>query len=132
MMDMKMMLNPQQAQQFKDVSADGKGVYLEYPSSLKEGQTLPDASFDMDVKMESGVAASVSMDITNRKVEGKEKITTPAGNWEAYKITFHNKTIINMGIPIPMNMQMTEWFVPDFGVVKTESKWGTTELVSIQ
>ncbi|HOZ84741.1 MAG TPA: hypothetical protein PK191_04575 [Niabella sp.] len=131
MMDMKMLMNPQQAQQFKDADVKGKGAYLEYPTSVKVGETLEDASFDMDINMESGIAANLSIDITNRKVEAKESITTPAGTWQAFKITYHSKTVLAMGISIPINMEMTEWFVPDFGVVKTESKWGKTELLSI-
>ncbi|ULT44464.1 hypothetical protein KRR40_14595 [Niabella defluvii] len=105
---------------------------MEYPSSLSVGQALSDASFNMDMKAESGLMANVSIDITNRKVEAKEKITTPAGSWDAYKITYDSKMVMNMGFAIPMKMQMTEWFVPDFGIVKSSSKWGTQELVSIE
>lgn len=51
-----------------------------------------------------------------------EKITTPAGSWDAYKITYNGLFRMQMaGIGIPMNMQVTEWFVPGFGVVKTET-----------
>ncbi|HTG57127.1 MAG TPA: hypothetical protein VL943_12700, partial [Niabella sp.] len=132
LIDMKMMMNPQQTQQFKNAEVDGKGAFMEYPSSLTVGQTLSDANFSMDMKSESGMMANVSIDVTNRKVETKEKITTPAGSWDAYKITYDSKMIMNMGIAIPMKMQMTEWFVPDFGVVKSTSKWGTQELLSIE
>jgi hypothetical protein len=132
LIDMKMMMNPQQTQQFKNAEVDGKGAFMEYPSSLSMGQALSDASFNMDMKAESGLMANVSIDITNRKVEAKEKITTPAGSWDAYKITYDSKMVMNMGFAIPMKMQMTEWFVPDFGIVKSSSKWGTQELVSIE
>ncbi|WP_114790187.1 hypothetical protein U0035_12880 [Niabella yanshanensis] len=132
LIDMKMMMNPQQTQQFKNAEVDGKGAFMEYPSSLHVGETLSDASFNMDMKAESGLMANISIDITNRKVEAKEKITTPAGSWDAYKITYDSKMIMNMGIAIPVKMQMTEWFVPDFGVVKSSSKWGTQELISIE
>lgn len=132
LIDMKMMMNPQQAQQFKNAEVDGKGAFMEYPSSLNVGETLRDASFSMDMKAESGMIANVSIDVTNRKVEAKEKITTPAGSWDAYKITYDSKMIMNMGIAIPMKMQITEWFVPDFGIVKSTSKWGTQELISIE
>lgn len=132
LIDMKMMMNPQQTQQFKNAEVDGKGAFMEYPSSLSVGEALSDANFNMDMKAESGLIANVSIDITNRKVEAKEKITTPAGSWDAYKITYDSKMVMNMGIAIPMKIQMTEWFVPDFGVVKSTSKWGTQELISIE
>lgn len=131
MVDMKMMMNPQQASQFNDAEVDGKGVYLEYPFSMTVGQTLNDADFDMDVKMRTGINANVKFDIANRKVEAKESITTPAGTWDAYKITSDQKMVMSI-MPIPFKMHVTEWFVPNFGVVRTESKWGKTELVSVQ
>jgi hypothetical protein len=58
----------------------------------------------------------------NRKVTGKEKITSDAGSWDAYKIAYDASIKIKMiGIGIPMVMQTTEWFVPNFGVVKSET-----------
>lgn len=132
MIDMRTMLNPQQMEQFKNAKVEGKGAYMEYPVSLSVGQTLQDGSFDMDMKMDGGMQANVAIDVTNRKVEAKEKITTPAGTWDAYKITYDAKTTITMGFAIPVKMQITEWFVPDFGMVKSSSKWGTQELISIE
>lgn len=132
MIDMKVMMNPQQMEQFKNAKLQSKGAYMEYPSSLSAGQQLSDANFSMDMVLESGMEANMSIDITNRKVAAKEKITTPAGSWDAYKITYDAKTVITMGIGIPIKMQMTEWFVPDFGVVKSSSKWGSQELISIE
>lgn len=132
MVDMKTMLNPQQTAQFKNANVAGKGEFMEYPASLSVGQDLKDGSFEMDIEMNGGMQANVSIDVTGRKVDAKEKITTPAGTWDAYKITYHSKTVISMGVPIPLNMQITEWYVPDFGVVKSSSKWGTQELLSIQ
>lgn len=132
LMDMKMMMAPQQSGQMQSTEASAKGMYLEYPSSLSVGQDLKDGSFEMDMKMATGIPASVSLDITNRHVEAKEKVSTPAGTWDAYKITYQSKTLINMGFGVPFKMEMTEWFVPGFGVVRTESKYGKTELISIE
>lgn len=78
------------------------------------------------------MAANVAIDVTNRKVEAKEKVTTSGGTWDAYKITYDAKTVITMGIGIPIKMQITEWFVPDFGMVKSSSRWGTQELLSVE
>lgn len=132
MMDMKMLINPQQMKQLNDVDVEGKGKFLEYPASISVGETLKDAKFDMDMDMGNGLMVNMNMEITNRKVDAKESVTTPAGTWTAYKISYNSKTVMNMGISVPMKLQMTEWFVPNFGVVKSESKWGKTELLSIQ
>jgi hypothetical protein len=76
---------------------------------------------------------SIDMRVSNRKVQGKEKITTTAGSWDCFKITNTTKMKIKtMGIGIPMNSDVTEWFAPGFGVVKSESKAGGTAITAIR
>jgi hypothetical protein len=132
MMDMKMFIPSAQMEQMGEMSGAGSTNYLEYPSSMKEGDALKDASFSMDFKSTSGINSHISMDMTNRKVAGKESVTTPAGTWNCYKITYHSKMIFKMGIGIPMNFDVTEWFAQGFGVVKTESNGGTTQITAIK
>lgn len=131
-MDMKMFIPSAQMEQMGEMSATGTTSYLEYPSTMKEGDALKDASFSMDFKSTSGIGGHISMDMTNRKVIGKESVTTPGGTWDCYKIAYHSKMIFKMGISIPMNFDVTEWFAPGFGVVKTESSGGTTQITSIK
>ena len=132
MMDMKMFIPSAQQEQMGTAAATASDVYLEYPESMKEGDVLNDGEFKMDFKMQSGIAGSVSVLITNRKVEGKESVTTAAGTWQCFKITYHSKITMKMGIGIPINANVTEWYAPDFGVVKTESGSGKTEITSVQ
>src|ERR1043166_6367260 len=132
MMDMKMFIPSAQAEQMGEMSATGSTNYLEYPSAMKEGDALKDASFAMDFKSTSGINSHISMDMTNRKVVGQESVTTPAGTWNCYKITYHSKMVFKMGIGIPMNSDVTEWFAPGFGTVKTESNGGGTQITSIK
>ena len=37
-----------------------------------------------------------------------------------------------MGIGIPVSTDVTEWFAPGFGIVKTESKGGGTAITAIR
>jgi hypothetical protein len=37
-----------------------------------------------------------------------------------------------MGVGIPVNMDGVEWYAPGFGVVKTQSKHGATEISAIK
>jgi hypothetical protein len=88
---------------------------------------------DMDIDNGSGMKQSVNMEIKDRKVEGQEKITTPAGSWDCFKISYHGKMKIKtMGIGVPVNLDGVEYFAPGFGIVKTESKHGGTEITSIK
>jgi uncharacterized protein DUF3108 len=132
LMDMKMIIPSAQQEQMGSMAASGTVSYLDYPATMKEGDALKDASFAADFTSTSGMKGNISMNMTNRKVLGKEPVTTPAGTWECFKITYHTKMIFKMGIGIPMNADVTEWYAPGFGVVKTESAGGTTEITSIK
>jgi hypothetical protein len=71
--------------------------------------------------------------MTERTVLGKENVNTLAGNWDAFRITYKSKIKMKVaGIEIPINMDVTEWYVPDFGTVKTESRYGLTLLTKIK
>lgn len=132
-MDMKVFIPAAQQEQMKTGSANASDVYLEYPSNMKEGDQLKDGQLSMDYESTSGLKSSIEISITERKVESKETITTPAGTWECFKITAHNKIVSKIaGIGIPINMNVTEWFAPGFGIVKTESKTGKTEITAIK
>ena len=73
MMDMKMFIPAAQQEQMGEMSATGSTNYLEYPSSMKEGDALKDASFSMDFKSTSGINSHISMDMTNQKSCRKRK-----------------------------------------------------------
>ena len=132
LMDMKMFIPSTQQAQMGDVSATGTVNYLEYPANMKEGDALKDVNFSMDFKSTAGMAGRVTIDMTNRKVTGKENITTPAGTWDCYKITYHSKMNFKLLIGFNMNSDVTEWYAPGFGVVKTESDSGKTEITAIK
>ena len=128
-MDMKVFVPPAQT----SGTATASEFYLEYPTNMNVGDQLKEGHLSMDTESSGGIKSTVEIDITDRKVEGKESVTTPAGTWECYKITSKNKITSRIaGIGIPINMTVTEWFAPGFGIVKTESKTGKTEITSIK
>ncbi len=131
MMDMKMFISPEQQEQIKG-EAQANNVYLSYPASMNVGDALPDGNFNMEAN-NNGMKSTVDVKITERKVEAKESVTTPAGTWECYKISYHSAIrIAMMGIGVPIKGDVTEWFAPGFGVVKTESKAGSTVLTKFE
>ena len=132
-MDMKTFIPPAQSEQMKAGEAKAADVYLEYPANMNVGDQLKDGQFNMDYESTSGLKSSIEISITERKVEGKETITTTAGTWECYKISARNRIVSKTaGIGFPIKMDVVEWFVPGFGIVKTESKTGKTEITSIK
>jgi hypothetical protein len=132
MMDMKMFIPSAQQEQMNTSTVKASEVYLEYPAAMKVGDNLKDGLFNMEFENSSGLKSSIDISITERKVEAKESVTTAAGTWDCFKISATNKIttrIAGMGIPVKSNV--TEWFAPGFGVVKTESAGGKTEITSM-
>jgi len=130
MMDMKMKMP--QGQKYGTTNAKAESIFIEYPYKINVGENLKDGHMELDMD-NMGMKQNLTLDVTNRKVEGKEKITTTAGTWDCYKITYSLKMKIKtMGIGVPLNMDVTEWFAPGFGVVKTQSKYGETAITSIK
>lgn len=120
--DVRMSLPQQQMEAYKDAEINFDAVYLEYPYNISVGQTLNDADFKMDIRQENGMSSTVTYKASNRKVEGKESVTTPAGTWDAFIISYDATFRMEVaGIGIPMNIKGKEWFVPGVGVVKTET-----------
>lgn len=109
--------------QMKDMKMEGKtnATFLDYPSGMHVGQELPGGTFDMNTTV-NGMDMGISYTIANRKVIGREDVTTPAGTWNCFKITYDlNFEMKMMGKGIPMKFNAVEWFAPDFGPVKTSS-----------
>lgn len=106
---------------------------MAFPINLTTGQTLPDA--DITVTMpRPGMDMTMTSSVRNRKVLGKETITTPAGTWTCYKVTstIENKTYMTATTEAGKKMQdmmkksastskttAVMWFAPDFGIVRT-------------
>jgi hypothetical protein len=119
--DVRMAL-PQQEQFQTSADASLENAFLEYPNSMTVGQSLKDADFSMDMKMNTGMNAKVDFKQMNRKVLNKENITTPAGSWDAYIIGYDANFKMKLGpMGIPMNYTAKEWFVPGVGIVKSET-----------
>ncbi len=117
--DMKALLPGDQAKtmEMKGMEIKSNNASLNYPSSMSVGAILPDNEFSADTYSGGMKLMSMTLKVTDRKVEAKESIKTPAGTFECYKITSNRyiKAIFNI------SMQTTEWFSPNIGVVKTET-----------
>jgi hypothetical protein len=80
-----------------------------------------------------GMTQTLTMVISNRKIDAQESVTTTAGTWNCFKISFKCKIGVKTGpFSIPATFEGTEWYAPGFGIVKTESKFGSTAITSIK
>lgn len=127
--DMKLMLPQQQAESFKDFEMTVEGADKEIPNNLTPGASLKDAEVKFLVKTKNGTPMpmmNTSVMITNRKVESKESITTPAGTFDCYKITED----VEMKTLFKIKSKAASWFSKEAGIVKTESYKENGKLVS--
>ncbi len=118
--DMKMSMPQQQQDAYKDMEMTMEGNNLEYPSELVVGSSLKDADVKFTFKTKEGMVMPMSglnIKISNRKVEAKESVTTPAGTFECYKLSefVETKTMFTI------KAKSIIWFNYEVGTVKSES-----------
>ncbi len=111
------------------MTSNGTG---DFPQNMKVGDHLPDYTSQMD--MANNMKMTVK--VTDRMVVAKENITTPAGSFDCFKITYKtsSSTVVgSLGMKLPSSsIESTIWFAPNVGMVKSEYKNGTMELTAIR
>ena len=129
--DMTSYLNEEQLSAYEDSEIEISFENIGYPSDLKTGTVLEDGYVQAVVNM--GMPMTFKTDITDRKVVGKETITTEAGSFETFKVS---ETIISKLGFVNVKMSSISWIKLNVGNVRSESydKKGNlisyTELIS--
>jgi len=120
--DMKSFIPAASMKQNMDVKLSGEAKYLTFPIGMQAGQSLDDGTVTIDIS-NGGAQVTMQMDFVNRKVEQAETVTTNAGSFDCFKITYEATTKMKIaGIGIPFHMKIVEWFSPKLGRdVKSET-----------
>ena len=90
---------------------------MQFPANLDVGTPLPDANIMMRISNQGIPMFALSVNITNRKIEGKETISVPAGSYECFKMTYDIETKTMM----TLKNKGVDWFAENVGTVKTET-----------
>jgi hypothetical protein len=114
--DMKKFFPQEQMAEMEDMEISVSGENLEFPSGLSIGDDLEDAEVVMTMGSE-GMGLHMTVNITNRFVEGKESVTTESGTYDCLKIS----STITTKMIIKIEMQSIEWVAPGVGLVRSES-----------
>lgn len=114
-MDFNSIMSPELFEQYKDIDIDVSGTNVELPNDLSVGQTLPDADLNMQLNM-GGIGMNISVMMIDRKVQGKESLSTPAGTFDCFVITYTSK--LKMGIGRTGSAK--QWIAEGVGLVKQE------------
>ncbi len=109
-----------------------EGDNLEFPSNMNVGDELKEGKISLIVEDMSMMNMTIT--IYNRKVVAKEEVTTKAGTFECYKISYDILTDAMINI----RGSSIEWIAKDVGAVRTETynkngkPTGYTELVKLE
>lgn len=97
-----------------EIRIEGEG--MAYPSNLTSGMNLPDVTQVIHISADGVGMLKTTMTAYDRKILGREKVTTAAGTFDCYKIssTFTIKMLVSR------TFTTITYFNTDIGAVKTE------------
>ncbi len=115
--DVSNLMSPEMTASFSHLEVTITGEPFTLPSILEPGLTLPDAN--NVIKAGSGGVnfMNISIDATNRKVEEAEVVRTPAGQFDAIRISYD----LDMKMLIKKSFKVVQWYAKDIGMIKSES-----------
>ncbi|WP_157593211.1 TapB family protein [Rufibacter tibetensis] len=120
-LDAMLLLREQVLKSFEGKDFDYFPVDIAYPQQMQVGQKLPDGKLGVRVRSANVNITQLSMVATNRKVEAMEKITTPAGTFDTYKISYQYVVYIDaMGLPLRDVFNVEEYFSLEHGLIKCQ------------
>lgn len=115
--DMKNLIDPATMSAYKDMQVSFTATNLDMSSTLAVGKTLSPGSVQMSVSNQGMNLLNMTVDITNRKVEASEKITTPAGTFDCFKISYDVETKMMFKV----QTKGIDWIAKEVGVVRSET-----------
>lgn len=118
LVDMEKMLDPTTMTAYEDMEFDVKADDLTIPKNASPGDRLNDGSVTVIVNSGSPVKITISVSLTDRKVESREKVETPAGTFDCLKITYDMLTEVGF---VKIRSAAVEYYNRAHGVIKTES-----------
>jgi hypothetical protein len=106
------------------ISADSVAI----PIRPKRGQMLPQASCKASILRGTGsILMSMNVILMNRKVDGIEKLTTPAGTFTCFKISSEKLTYGGIS---KNKTKIYEWYAINVGLIRMEEYSSKRKLIS--
>ncbi|MCK4678498.1 MAG: hypothetical protein KAT48_10235 [Bacteroidales bacterium] len=115
--DMEKFLDEQMMQSFEGMELSVEAENLDMPSGLRQGTELKDGYVKVSIASEGVSFMTLTVNINNRKVEGTEEITTPAGTFSCVKISYD---VVVKSI-MKVSSKGIDWYAKDVGVVRSET-----------
>lgn len=116
-MDMNQMIPPETMESLSSMDLEIDAGEVIYPFNLSEITDLPDAQVTIRASSGGVQIMEFTTIVKDRKIEKKETISTPAGDFEAFKIT--QTTEVKNQI-LSIETKSIDWYCPKIGVVRSE------------
>ncbi len=116
--DLRDFLDPNTIAAYEDMGIEITADNLLYPANMSPGDQLPDGELQMVVKSGQATLLTLVLTISNRTIEGIEDITTDAGTFSTYKISYDLTTKAGF---ITTSSSAIEWIADGVGFVRTET-----------
>ena len=116
-MDMSGMIPQESMKMFGDMKVSVEMEKLEIPSKLSPGQKLSDGYIAIST-VDGPIPMNMRVNITDRVVEGIESVSTPAGTFNCYKISYLTSSKMMM---VNTSFKTVQFIAENMGAVKTET-----------
>lgn len=126
-LDMRSMMGPENMGGMEGMDVNVDASDMTFPANPVVGDDLPDAHLKVSMQSSGMSIGGIQVTIANRKVAGKESITTPAGTFDC---TIMTQDLETKTMGIKMRSSSKTWYSKGAGPVKTESFKANGKLIS--
>jgi len=116
--DPKVLVDPLILKKYKDYNVSITGEGIDMPKDLSTGQDLSNLDFKVVISNNGQTFYTSTIKITNREVAAVENVSTSAGSFECYKITYN----LEINSYLKTQFTVTDWYAKNTGLVKSETK----------
>ena len=116
--DASSLLDPASMSAYESMDVKVTGDNLELPLNSGPGTELADGGVTATISSGGVKILTLSVNLTNRKIQARETVETPAGSFECIKYTYDART--EMGF-VKMDISGIEWYNRKHGTIRSES-----------
>jgi hypothetical protein len=116
--DAGQLLDPATMSAYESMEVNVTGDNLELPLHSADGTSLKDGGVKAVVSSGGMKIITLTVDVTNRKIEAHETIVTPAGSFKCIKYTYDSFSQAGF---VKVNSSGIEWYNQELGTIRSES-----------
>jgi len=120
-LDALLLIQEQALRAFDGKNLEFVSVDVAYPHHMQVGHALPDARLEVKVNSQSASISNLHMAAVNRKVEDRQTVTTPAGTFDCFKVTYQYVVRLDaLGIDTENIFNVEEYYSTEHGIIKVQ------------